>query len=288
MRRASWVVLLLSFALSVCASLLAQKITGTITGVVTDPQGAVVTGAEVTVKNQGTGATRTATTNAAGVYVVPDLPAGTYEVRVKAPNFKEFISKNVELNVSSTSTVNAALVLGSAGEQVTVEGTAIQVETTNGASGTVVTGQQVRELPLNGNNFIELTQLVPGVSALSSFNVVKKGLEGGVDFSVNGNTVTGNLFLIDGVNNNDIGSNRTILLYPSTQAIDEFKILRNSYGAEYGQAAGAIINIVTRGGTNQWHGGVSYYGRNTVLNAADYFTKRVHSVNPLSAAKDPV
>jgi hypothetical protein len=101
--------------------------------------------------------------------------------------------------------------------------------------------------------------------------VVKKGLEGGVDFSVNGNNVTGNLFLVDGVNNNDIGSNRTILIYPSIQAIDEFKILRNSYGPEYGQASGAIINIVTRSGSNQFHGGVFYDGRNDVLNANSFF-----------------
>ena len=101
--------------------------------------------------------------------------------------------------------------------------------------------------------------------------MVKKGLEGGVDFSVNGNNINANLFLIDGVNNNDIGSNRTILVYPSIQAIDEFKILRNSYGPEYGQAGGAVINIVTRGGTNQIHGGVFYDGRNDILNANTYF-----------------
>jgi Carboxypeptidase regulatory-like domain/TonB-dependent Receptor Plug Domain len=288
MRRTSWVVLLLSFSLSLSVSLFAQKITGTITGVVTDPQGAVVSGAQVTATNQGTGLSRVATTNSSGVYVVPDLPPGSYEVRVKAPSFKEFIAKNVTLDTSSTATINAALSVGAAGDQVTVEATTIQVETTNGAVGNVVSGQEVRELPLNGNNFIQLTQLVPGVSSLSDFNTVKKGLEGNTDFSVNGNNTTGNIFLVDGVNNNDVGSNRTILVYPSTQAIDEFKILRNSYGAEYGQAAGAIVSIVTRGGTNQFHGGASYYGRNTALNAADYFTKRIHSENPLTAPKDPL
>jgi len=281
MRRTSWVVLLLSFSLALSSSLLAQKITGTITGVVTDPQGAVVSGAQVTVTNQGTGLSRVATTNSSGVYVVPDLTPGMYEVRVKAPSFKEFIAKNVTLDTSSTATINAALSVGAAGDQVTVEATTIQVETTNGAVGNVVSGQEVRELPLNGNNFVQLTQLVPGVSALSSFNVVKKGLEGGVDFSVNGNNTTGNLFLVDGVNNNDVGSNRTILLYPSIQAIDEFKILRNSYGAEYGQASGAIISIVTRGGTNQFHGSVYYDGRNDKLNATDYFTRRLEQGNPL-------
>ncbi len=288
MRRTSWVVFLLSFSLCLCAPLFAQKYTGTITGVVTDQQGAVVSGAQVTVINTSTGESRSATTGSSGTYSIPELAVGTYDVHVKAGNFKEYVSKGVPVDTSSTFTVNATLQIGAGSEQVTVEATTIQVETTNGAVGNVISGQEVRELPLNGNNFVQLTQLVPGVSALSSFNVVKKGLEGGVDFSVNGNNTTGNLFLVDGVNNNDVGSNRTILLYPSIQAIDEFKILRNSYGAEYGQASGAIISIVTRGGTNQFHGGVYYDGRNDKLNAADYFTKRLASGNPLVRSKDVV
>ncbi|HEV2696870.1 MAG TPA: carboxypeptidase regulatory-like domain-containing protein, partial [Terriglobales bacterium] len=274
MRRTSWVVLLLSFSLYVCAPVFAQKYTGTITGTVTDPQGAVVSGAQVTVKNQGTGETRDATTNASGVYTEPDLSVGTYTVSVKSPNFKEFVLKNVAVDPGTTTTQNAALVVGSTGEQVTVEASTVQVETTSGALGSVVEGNEVRELPLNGSNFVQLTQLMPGVSPASFFNVERKGLEGGVDFSVNGNNVTNNLFMVDGVNNNDIGSNRTILIYPSLMAIDEFKIVSNSYGPEYGQAAGAIVNIVTRGGTNQFHGGAIYRGRNTSLNATDYFNTR--------------
>jgi hypothetical protein len=114
---------------------------------------------------------------------------------------------------------------------------------------------------------------MPGVSPASNFDSKHKGLEAGVDFSVNGNNTTGNIFLVDGVNNNDIGSNRTILVYPSIDAIQEFKILRNSYGPEYGQAMGAIISILTRSGTNQFHGGAYYFGRNDALNAADFFNK---------------
>jgi len=260
--------------------LIAQKITGTILGTVTDPSGAAVSGATVTVRNTGTGAVRTTTTSSAGSYTFPEEDPGTYDVTVKAANFKEFISRGVTLDVSSDAVVNAALAVGSATEQVTVEASNVQVETATGAVGNVVEGNEVRELPLNGRNFVELTQLAPGVSPIAGFNVVKKGLEGGVDFSVNGNNINANLFLIDGVNNNDIGSNRTILVYPSIQAIDEFKILRNSYGPEYGQAGGAVINIVTRGGTNQIHGGVFYDGRNDILNANTYF-------NNLNGAKRP-
>lgn len=282
MKRISALVLCLLVSLLFTTSLLyAQKSTGTITGQVTDPQGAVVPGAQVTITNQANGSTRTARTTSAGVYNAADLDVGTYTVQIKAADFKEFVIKNVQLDVASTATVNAHLQVGSVSETVTVEANAVSVETTTGAVGEVITGTEVRELPLNGNNFIELTQLVPGVSSLSDFNTVKKGLEGNTDFSVNGNMTTGNIFMVDGVNNNDIGSNRTILIYPSIQAIQEFKMLRNSYSAEYGQASGAIINIVTRSGTNQFHGGASYYGRNTALNATDYFTKQFEAVNPL-------
>jgi len=288
MRRVSWVALPIVLLLCVCAPLFAQRFSGSITGVVTDPQGAVVPGAEVTVTNQATGASQNATSTTSGVYSLPSIDPGTYTVRVKSSNFKEFVAKNVTVNVSSATTVNAALQLGNMNEEVTVEGSAIQVETSTGAVGNVINGTEVRELPLNGNNFMQLTQLVPGVSSLSDFNTVKKGLEGNTDFSVNGNMTTSNIFMVDGVNNNDIGSNRTILIYPSIQAIDEFKILRNSYGAEYGQASGAIINIVTRSGTNSWHGGASYYGRNTALNATDYFNKQLISENPGVVGKAPI
>src|SRR6267378_8529974 len=269
MRRSIWLLL----AVCVCVSfpLAAQKTTGTIAGVVTDPAGAVVSGADVTVTNTATGETRTAKTSAQGDYAITELPAGSYDVTIKQPNFKEYVSKGVQLFVASTATINAVLAVGSTTELMTVEANAVQVETSTGAVGNVVEGREVRELPLNGRSFAQLTQLMPGVSPASNFDSKHKGLEAGVDFSVNGNNTTGNIFLVDGVNNNDIGSNRTILIYPSLDAIQEFKVLRNSYGPEYGQAMGAIISIVTKGGTNQFHGGAFYFGRNDALNATDYF-----------------
>jgi hypothetical protein len=269
MRRSMWCVL--ACFLCVSLPLAAQKVTGTIAGVVSDPAGAVISGADVSVTNPATGAVRTAKTSDRGEYAFADLPAGSYDLTVKQPNFKEYVSKGVQLFVSSTTTVNVSLTVGSATEQMTVEANAVQVETSTGAVGNVVEGNQVRELPLNGRSFVQLTQLMPGVSAASNFDSKNKGLMAGVDFSVNGNSTTGNIFMVDGVNNNDIGSNRTILVYPSIDAIQEFKVLRNSYGPEYGQAMGAIINIVTRGGTNQFHGGAYYFGRNDLLNATDWF-----------------
>jgi hypothetical protein len=269
MRRSS--VLLLIICLLVAMSAAAQNITGTIQGTVTDSQGAAVPNATVTITNAGTGDTRTLTTSSQGFYTAPELQVGTYDVTVKQSSFKSFVSKHVELDASSIATVNATLSVGSVNEQITVEASSVQVETATGALSNTVEGNEVRELPLNGRSFVELTQLMPGVSPTDAFDTKHKGLEAGVDFSVNGNNTTGNLFLVDGVNNNDIGSNRTILLYPSIQAIDEMKVLANSYGPEYGQASGAIVSIITRSGTNKWHGGGFYSGRNTALNATDYF-----------------
>ena len=270
-RLGSFCGLMFLLCLLLDASAFAQKTTGTIRGLVTDSSGAAVIGATVVVTNNATGDVRTVTTNEQGEFVAPELEAGVYEVRAKKVNFKEFVGKDVELHVASTAVVNATLQVGRAEERVEVEANAVQVDTSSGSVGNLVEGTQVRELPLNGRSFVQLTQLMPGVSPAANFNSKNKGLEAGVDFSVNGNSTTHNLFLVDGVSNNDVGSNRTILVYPSIDAIDEFKILRNSYGPEYGQAAGAIVNIVTRGGTNDWHGGVFYFGRNDYLNASNYF-----------------
>ena len=270
------------------APVYAQKITGTISGSVTDPSGAVVAGATVTITNSETGLLRTATTNSAGEYSAPDLPPGMYRVLIKTANFKEFVTNKVELHVSSEAVVNAQLQVGNTSEVVTVEANPIQVQTDDASLGEVVEGEQVRNLPLNSRNFVELTQLVPGVSPANSFNMVGKGLAGGVDFAVNGNSIKDNLFLVDGVNNNDIGSNRTILIYPSLDSIAEFKMVRNSYGPEYGQAGGAVVTIVTKGGTNQWHGGLFYSGRNDKLDSYDFFSAQNAVADRLANQINPV
>ena len=245
----------------------AQIYYGTITGTVTDSTGAVISGATVTVKNVGTGATYTATSSESGAFVVAQLPVGAYEVRVGQKGFKEFVETQVEVHTSSDTRVDAQLQLGAATETIQVEAQDVQVETTSGAVGNVIEGTQVRELPLNGENFMGLVTLTPGVSPANSFDSRDKGLLGGADFSVNGNPYNYNLFLVDGVNNNDVGSGRTILVYPSVDTIAEFKMITNSYGPEYGQATGSIISITTKSGTNQIHGGLFYAGRNDKLDA---------------------
>ena len=255
----------------------AQRTSGQLTGNVTDPAGASVVGATVTATQTGTNFQREATTNEDGIFTITDLPIGTYRVSVKGTGFKESVSPNVTINVASVTRQDFSLEVGQVGEIVTIQSSDVQVETQTGAIGEVVDGQQVRELPLNGRSFVQLTQLQPGVAPQNNFDSKNKGLFSGVDFSVNGNSAQSNLFLTDGANNNDTGSNRTVLLYPSIEAISEFKMLRNSYGPEYGQAAGAVISIATRGGTNDFHGSLFYFGRNDALNAADYFTNKFGS-----------
>jgi hypothetical protein len=263
-------LVLLAFPLAIHA----QTYNGTIVGNVTDASGAALAGAKVMVVNTGTNNTFTATTSHQGEYSVAQLPIGKYEVHITMGNFKEFVSTGVEVHVSTTTEVNASLQVGSVTEKVEIQANDVQVQTVSAEVGEVVDGTQVRELPLNGENFVGLTQLSPGVSAAASYDGTGKGLEGGVNFSVNGNPYTNNLFLVDGVNNNDVGSNRTILIYPAVDTIAEFKMIRNSYGAEYGQASGAIISLTTRSGTNQFHGGFFYAGRNDILDANDYISNQ--------------
>lgn len=268
---------LLAVLLSIPLGLHAQQYSGSITGTVTDSTGAAIPGATVTVTNIGTAAKVTQKSGGAGDFTFAQLPVGTYEVQVTQGNFKEFVVTGVIVHTSTPTQVPVVMQVGSVNQKVTVQADAIQVQTTSAAVGEVVTGAQVRELPLAGENFVGLTQLSPGVSASQDFNGSDKGLEGGVNFSVNGNPYTNNLFLVDGVNNNDVGSNRTILVYPSVDTIAEFKMIRNSYGPEYGQASGAIISITTRSGENQLHGGFFYSGRNDALDANDWFSNHNHT-----------
>ncbi len=245
---------------------------GQISGSVIDSNGAVVPEAAITATQVGTSNKRTVTASEDGNYSIANLPIGIYRLTISKTGFKETSVSNVVVNVSSTTRQDVTLQAGAITEVVNITADNIQIETQSGTVGEVVTGEQVRELPLNGRSFVQLTQLQPGVSAANNLDTKSKGLFGGVDFSVNGNSGQANLFLTDGANNNDTGSNRTILLFPSIEAIAEFKSLRNSYGPEYGQAAGAIVSIATRGGSNEFHGSAFYFGRNDALNASNFFS----------------
>src|SRR5467141_3550148 len=272
---------LVALLLAVVPSAFAQKITGTITGTVTDASGAALPDATVTVTLTQTGATRTTTTNSDGSFSFPDLNAGVYTVTVTKTEFKKVTEKDVELHVSDITTVAMKLPVGTVSESVVVEATAVQVETQTGTFGNVVDGQEVRELPLNARNFVQLTTLMPGAAVAEGFDPKNKGLLAAVDISFSGAPANANQWRVDGANNNDIGSQRTILIFPSIDAIEEFKILRNSYGAEFGGAGGAQVNIITRGGGNDFHGTAFYFGRNTALLAKNTLLRPSEPKQPL-------
>ncbi len=258
----------------------AQKITATIRGLVTDPSGAVVSGAKVTLKGEDTGFTRETTTNAEGLYLFPELVVGNYRVEVESAGFKAAARSKINLSVAETRTVDFQLATGDISEVLTVESNAVAVRTEGGDVSGVVGGDQVRELPLNGRNFMQLTLLMPGVTQLENLDTRSKGLAGGSDVSVSGGSVTANMWMVDGANNNDVGSNRTILVYPSVDAIEEFKIQRNNYGAEFGGAGGAQVNLITRSGTNDFHGSAYYFARRDGPNSNDFFLERAKQPKP--------
>jgi hypothetical protein len=253
--------------------MMAQKFTGTITGTITDQSGALVAGATIRVTSKSTANLRTATTNAEGSFTIPELNPDTYDISASKEGFKEVVHHDVVLHVADVSSVNMRLEVGSMNEkiEVVISPSDVTLQTQSGELSNTILGEQVRELPLNGRSFVQLTTLVPGASVAESFDSKNKGLFSGVDISFSGAPSVDNQWTVDGAANNDIGSQRTILIYPSIDGIDEFKIQRNSYGPEYGGASGAQINIVTKSGTNAFHGDVFYSGRNAVLNARDFF-----------------
>lgn len=274
-KRIGWAVLVTWLVLvpGLAPAAFAQNVTGSVRGSVTDEQGGSVAGAQVDVTNADASFSRTVTTASDGAYNFPDLPLGSYKLRVSHPGFKAWEETGIVLHVADSRVFNVALKVGAVTEEITVEANAIQVDTTSGELTGLIQGSQVAEMPLNGRNFMQLVLMVPGVAAGEGFSAQAKGLKGGSDISISGGAVNSNMWLVDGAHNNDVGSNRTILVFPSVDAIDEFKIERNSYGAQFGQSAGGQVSIVTKRGSNDFHGDVYYFGRNDALNTFNTFTK---------------
>jgi hypothetical protein len=270
-------IVLLALVLAVVPMAFPQAATsGSISGTVKDQSGGVVPGAEVNIVNVGTSATRTVNTDDTGFFTAPNMPPGKYSVEVSLSGFKS-AKVPVELNVRDNRVANITLEPGTPTDVVSVESTNVsQVELRSGEVGNLISGHQVTELPLNGRSFVQLTLLVPGVSLDNSANVRNTGLFGAVDMSVSGSATNANMWLVDGANNVDIGSGRTILVYPSVDSIAEFRVQRNSYGPEMGASSGAQINVITKGGTNAFHGSAYEFFRNDVLNANTFFLNRAN------------
>src|SRR5215471_11796991 len=261
---------------------MAQDITATISGEARDPQGAVVPKAKVTLTNTDKNVViKTMDTDSNGNFIFPGLQVGHYAVTITAPGFAAFEQKDIDLHASDRYPVHAQLKVGSVNEKVTVEASPVQVELETQQVAGLISGTEIRELTLNNRLFEQLVILQPGVSNGSPDQLYVgttnpfTGAVNRADFSVNGARTNMNNWTIDGADNLDRGSNLTLLNYPSVDAIQEFKVIRGLYNAEYGRAGGGQMDVVTRSGTNQYHGSGYEFWRNDDLNANNAFTKGV-------------
>src|SRR5579864_3176633 len=260
-------LVLLLGGLFFATALFASGPTGTITGTVTDPSGAVVRKARITVLNEATNATRSAETNDDGDYTVALLPPGRYRVTTEMSGFRRSVFSDVPVDVDQTVRVDFTLEVGAATEEIKVKDTPPAIQTDTSTLGQVVNNRLVQELPLNERNFLNFALLVPGsqLPAEGSQNSTQGGA-----LSVNGAREQSNNFLLDGVDNNDPYINQYVAL-PSVDAIQEFKVQSSDYSAEYGRGGGAQINVVLKSGTNAIHGTLFEYFRNRSMDAKNYF-----------------
>ena len=271
-----YLVAILISALACAPSLYAQA-TAQLAGVVTDNTGAVTPGAEVIATSIGTGVERRATTNDQGTYTLPFLAPGDYRITVQKQGFQKISRDNVRLEVNQTARVDFSLSVGSVNETIEVVGAAPLIESDSSAIGQVVEKKAIEDLPLNGRNFVQLATLGPGVVGVGfgAKGTIMSGtrpddLRPGSELFANGNREGSNNFLIDGIDNNE-RLTLAIALRPSVEAVQEFKIQTNLFAADQGRNAGATINVLTKSGSNQFHGSAYDFLRNDNLDAKNYF-----------------
>jgi hypothetical protein len=251
-------------------NVIAQSTGGSLSGTVGDSTGAVVPSAHIQVKSEETNALRVVTGEGNGTFVVPELRPGLYTVTITAPGFKASVTSNVRVQVATQTVLNVQLQPGILTETVTVIGGTEQIELKSSELGAVVTGQTTRDLPLNGRDFAQLTRLLAGATVDS---------EGGSGaFVVNGQRASSNNFLVDGTDANQpivqinaTGPSGTSTPFASVEAIQEFKVQTHTYTAEFGRFSGAVVNVVTRSGSNEFHGSLFEFVRNNVLDANNFF-----------------
>lgn len=258
---------------------------GRITGLVIDPTGAAVPNATVTATEIGTGQKTQVTSAGNGEYSFPSLAPAQYTLLVTAPGFASYTQRSVQLQANQALTVNATLKIGDAAQTVEVTGAPPQIDTTTGTLSQVIDTQRVNDLPLNGRNAASLTTLVAGVVVAPNANAdqgTTKTFPVDVTISANGTLANQTDYLLDGANNVDEYTNVNAP-FPFPDALQEFSVQTSNYNAQFGQNAGGVVNIVTRSGTNKYHGDAFEYLRNRVFNAANYFSyvNGVKIVDPL-------
>ncbi len=273
--RMSCGLIFLNSALSlclICSTLVsAQSTGGRILGRVADPSGAVLAGVRVTATNEATGASREAQTNGAGDYVLVEIQPGTYTVQYELTGFKKNVQKGIIVDVNQVVTLNTALQIGGSQEIVEVSSEIPQVDTTSTQLGAVINERSVNELPLNTRDTYQFLQLQPGVQAQlgSSNGALFFGSDDAGAVSVNGGRTRANNFSVNGGDANDIFVNLPTI-QPTPDSIAEFRVITNTFDAEYGRNSGSVVNVITKSGTNALHGNIYEYFRNTILDAQGF------------------
>jgi hypothetical protein len=265
-------------ALLLAVSAVAQT-TASIKGSITDPTGAAVVGATVTAK--GVGVDRSTKTGSSGDYEIPALPPGTYTVEAQKSGFQTVQAKDLILSVNNNAVQNFSLKVATASETVTVEATAPVIETTTMTVGQVIDQNTVQEIPLNGRHFVDLGLLIPGSVTPPQNGFLTAPLRGQGSFAINtaGNREDTVNFMVNGINLNDMVQNQ-ITFQPSINTVSEFKVDNSTYSAEYGRNSGAIVNIATRSGGDQYHGEAFEFLRNNDLDARNFFNPTPQPQSP--------
>ncbi len=273
------VCLILALFLLVPTWLHAQGANGRILGRVADPTGAVLPGAKVTLLNEATGISRDAKTNDSGDYSFIEVAPGTYTVQFELTGFKKNVQKGVIVDLNQVVTLNSILQIGASQETVEVTSEAPQIDTTSTQLGAVINDRSVNELPLNTRDTYQFLQLQPGVQAqLGSSGSLFAGTDDAGSVSVNGGRTRANNFSVNGGDANDQFVN-TPTIQPVPDAVEEFRVITNTFDAEYGRNSGSVVNVITKSGSNTFHGNVYEYFRNTVLDARGYPAPAVPQLN---------
>jgi hypothetical protein len=264
------------------ATLLLASVGGRIVGTITDPSGAVLQKAEVTATNLATGVVQTTTTGDGGTYAFPVLPVGRYSIQVSFPRFTTYTRENILVDADSSLVMDATLQSGAQSQTVNVTDSQVHVDTTSTQLGDVISGRQMTAVPLNGRSFTDLLSLQPGVAPVTSINANTVQDVGASNFSpsgdlnpgtisVNGQREFANAFVVNGSDvEEDVNMGTSII--PNLDSIAEFRVLTSNFDAEYGEFSGGQINVVTKSGSNQFHGNAFEFLRNTDLDARNFFS----------------
>ncbi len=254
--------------LLVCNSSFAQSTAGRVRGTVTDASGAAIAGVKVALTNVATNVNREAVTSSTGEYLFLEVPVGTYQIDVNQAGFKRFIRKDVVVDLNAVVSIDIALTIGGSTETVEVTGEPPVIDTTTTQLGAVVGSREVTELPLNTRDTYQLLQLQPGVQSQLGNDLFYGSDKPGV-VTVNGGRGRSNNYSVNGGDGNDLFANLPAV-QPSPDTIEEFRVITNSFDAEYGRNSGSVVNVVTKSGTNSFHGSVFEFFRNTVLDARPF------------------